>query len=133
MTNFKLQCCLFTFFQEISSGIQSDVDMTSLSNYKDELLQIKEEKERLEGKTKKLVRELEHLQGIDGHYEVEEENITLKKDVEIKLSEKAEIHTKNTQFFEKEEEIKVLKIELSKLNHHLAAKVREVSMYSSCA
>ena len=114
-----------TFFQEICSGTHSDGDMTSLSNYKDKLLQIKEEKERLEGKIKKLSRELEHLQGIDGHYKVEEESITLKKDVEAKLSEKiAQIH-------EKEEEIKALKIELSKLNDNLAVKVREVSIYTA--
>ena len=104
--------------------------MTSPSNYKDEMLWIKPEKERLEGKIKKLFRELEHLQGtdyFDGHYEVEEESATLKND----LCEKAENHTKNAQIREKEEEIKALKIELSKLNDHLAAKVREVSMYTA--
>ena len=126
---------MLTFFQEISSGIHSDGDMTSHSNYyKDKLLQMKEEKERLEGKIKKLFRELEHLQGIDyfdGHYKVEEESVTLKKDV--KFSGKTEIHTKNTQTCEKEEEIKALKIKLSRLNDRLAAKIREVCMYSSCA
>ena len=91
---------------------------------------MKEEKERLEGKIKKLFMELEQLQDIDGHYEMEEENITLKEDVEAKLGEMAENHMKNTQIREKEAEIKALKIKLSKLNDRLAAKVREVSMYT---
>ena len=92
---------------------------------------MKEEKGRLEGKIKKLFRELEHLQGtdyFDGHYKVKEESATLKKD---ELGEKAENHKKNAQICEKEEEIKALKIELSKLNDRLAAKVQEVSTYTA--